>query len=75
MTKEENYEIMQKALHSCTEEGAERVAVVVMVDNKTKSVKVYGLNVDGSDVPQFLMNVAEEMYEQHTHQLMNRMLN
>ena len=52
MTKEENYEIMQKALHSCTEEGTERVAVVVMIDTATQDVKVYGLNIDGEHIPQ-----------------------
>lgn len=75
MTKEENYEIMQKALHSCTEEGTERIAVVVMLDNKTQSVKVYGLNIDGADVPQMLVDVAEEIYDKHVELAMNRTLN
>lgn len=75
MTKEENYEAMRAALHSCTEEGTERVAVVVMIDNKTQAVKVYGLNIEGADVPQMLVDIAEEVYDKNAHQLMNRTFN
>jgi hypothetical protein len=75
MTKEENYEIMHKALHSCTEEGTERVAVVVMIDTATQDVKVYGLNIDGEHIPQMLVDVAEEIYDKNVHQFMNRTFN
>lgn len=75
MTKEENYEIMQKALHSCTEEGTNRIAVVVMIDNDTHSVKVYGLNIEGTDVPQLLVDIAEEVYDKNTDLILNRTLN
>jgi len=61
--KEEAYELMQKALHSCIEEGTDRMAVVILMDNEKDTVRVYGLNVDADEVPQMLMEVAEQVFD------------
>jgi hypothetical protein len=61
--KEEAYNALQKALSSCTEEDSDRVAVVVLIDNKADTVRVYGLNIEAGEVPQMLVDVAQEVYE------------
>jgi hypothetical protein len=63
MNKEQAYEALQRALHSCTEEDSDRTAVVVLIDNRADTVRVYGLNVDAEEVPQLLVDVAQEVYE------------
>ena len=63
MNKEQAYESLQRALHSCTEEDSDRTAVVVLIDNRADTVRVYGLNVDAEEVPQLLVDVAQEVYE------------
>ena len=75
-SKQEQYEKLHKALHACTEEGTERLAVVVLIDNHADTVKVYGLNVEPEDVPQLLVDTAQELYERAaaTH-IASRMLN
>jgi hypothetical protein len=63
VSKDEAYELMQKALHSCIEEGTDRMAVVILMDNEKDTVRVYGLNVDADDVPQMLVEVAEQVFD------------
>ena len=63
VSKDEAYEIMQKALHSCTEEGTDRMAIVVLMDNDKDTVRVYGLNIDADEVPQVLVEVAEQVFD------------
>jgi hypothetical protein len=75
VSKEQAYELMHKALHACVEEGTDRTAVVVLIDNEQETVRVYGLNVIAEDVPQLLMEVAEEVFDQETKQAMRRKLN
>lgn len=75
VSKEEAYELMHEALLSCIEEGTDRVAVVVMMDNDKGTVRVYGLNIDSDEVPQLLVEVAEEVYDRAAQQIINRKLN
>lgn len=75
VSKEEAYELMHQALLSCIEEGTDRVAVVVMMDNDKGTVRVYGLNIDSDEVPQLLVEVAEEVYDRAAQQIINRKLN
>jgi hypothetical protein len=63
VSKDEAYELMHKALHSCIEEGTDRMAIVVMMDNDKDTVKVYGLNIDADEVPQVLVEVAEQVFD------------
>jgi hypothetical protein len=75
VSKEEAYDLMSAALHSCTEEGTDRVAVVIMMDNDKGTVRVYGLNIDSDEVPQLLVEVAEEVYDRAVQQTINKKLN
>lgn len=75
VSKDEAYDLMQKALHSCTEEGTDRMAIVVMMDNDKDTVKVYGLNIDSNEVPQVLVEVAEQVFERAAIQAMQQKLN
>jgi hypothetical protein len=61
--KEEAFDLMNAALLSCIEEGTDRMAVVILMDNEKDTVRVYGLNVDADDVPQMLVEVAEQVYD------------
>ena len=75
VNKEEAYNLMSAALHSCTEEGTDRMAVVILMDNDKDTVKVYGLNIDSEEVPQVLVEVAEQVYDRAVQQAINRKLN
>lgn len=71
-TKEEAYDDVQKALTLCTVEDAVHSAVVVIVDNEKETVKVYGLNVDESEVPMLLLETAAEVSERFANLIKNR---
>ena len=75
VSKDEAYDLMQQALHSCTEEGTNRMAVVIMMDNDKDTVKVYGLNIESDEVPQVLVEVAEQVYDRAVQQAITRKLN
>ena len=75
VSKEEAYDLMRAALQSCTEEGTDRMAVVILMDNAKDTVKVYGLNIDSDDVPQVLVEVAEQVFERAAKQAMQQKLN
>jgi hypothetical protein len=59
--KEKAYDMVMKQLALCTVEDAHHEAVVVLVDNKTGTVKVYGLNIDEFEVPELLLEAAEDV--------------
>ena len=59
--KEKAYAIVLKQLALCTVEDAHHEAVIVLVDNKTGTVKVYGLNIDEFEVPELLLEAAEDV--------------
>jgi len=61
MNKEEAYKIVQDALHQCTVKEAQHCAVVVIVNEKTSTVKVYGLNIDEMEVPSLLLEAAQQV--------------
>jgi hypothetical protein len=63
MNKEEAYKIVQDALHQCTVKEAQHCAVVVIVNEKTSTVKVYGLNIDEMEVPSLLLEAAQQVAE------------
>jgi len=71
-TKEQAYDEVQQALHLCTVEDAVHSAVVVLVDNEKDTVKVYGLNVDESEVPMLLLETAAEVSERFRELIKNR---
>ncbi len=57
-TKEKAYDIVIKQLALCTVEDAHHSAVVLIVDEKEDKVKVYGLNIDETELPMLLMEAA-----------------
>ena len=61
--KEKAYDIVLKQLALCTVEDAHHEAVIVMLDNESGTVRVYGLNIDEFEVPQLLLETAAEVAE------------
>ena len=57
-TKEKAYELVTQQLALCTVENAHHSAVVIIVDDKDDKVKVYGLNIDESELPVLLIEAA-----------------
>jgi hypothetical protein len=61
--KERAYDLVIKQLGLCTVEDSHHEAVVVMLDTKSGTVKVYGLNIDEFEVPELLLETAAEVAE------------
>lgn len=61
--KESAYDMIIKQLALCTVENAHHEAVIVLLDNDSGTVKVYGLNIDEFEVPQLLLETAAEVAE------------
>jgi len=59
--KEKAYDMVMKQLALCTVEDAHHEAVIVLVDNETGTVKVYGLNIDEFEVPELLIEAAADV--------------
>ena len=74
-TKEEAYDEVQKQLNLCTVENAVHSAVVLVVNNEKETVKVYGLNMDESEVPMLLLEAAASVSERFINELNMRTLN
>jgi hypothetical protein len=72
--KEEAYDDVQKAIAQCTVENAVHSAVVIVVNNEKDTVKVFGLNIDETDLPMLLIETAAEMSERVSNLLKNRTL-
>jgi hypothetical protein len=71
-SKEKAYEIVQKQLALCTVEDAHHSAAVIIVDEKDNTVKVYGLNMDESELPTLLLEAASNVVEAITNILKTR---
>jgi hypothetical protein len=63
MNKEQAYKTVQDALHQCTVKEAHHCAVVVIVNEKESTVKVYGLNIPETEVPSLLLEAAQQVAE------------
>ena len=72
--KEEGYKLVQKAIELCVVENSHHSAVIVSVDNVENTVKIYGLNLDGHNIPELLIEAASNVIA-HEKQLKNRTLN
>ena len=75
MTKDEVYAKIQAALTLCTTEGSEMAAVVVLVNTKTDTVQMYGLNMSEEELPELLIDVADNIMERTVTRYTNRVLN
>jgi len=71
-SKEKAYDIVQKQLALCTVEDAHHSAAVIIVDEKDNTVKVYGLNMDESELPSLLLEAASNVVEAITDILKTR---
>ena len=72
--KEEAYDDVQKAIAQCTIEDSVHSAVVIVVNNEKDTVKVFGLNIDETDLPLLLIETAAEIGERVSNLLNNRTL-
>lgn len=61
MSKEDAYRMVQEAIRLCTVDEAHHAAVVVVVNEKENTVRVYGLNITEEDVPTLLLEAAGEV--------------
>jgi len=62
-SKEKAYEEVQQQLALCTIEDAHHSAAVIIVDEKNNTVKVFGLNMDESELPSLLLEAASNVVE------------
>jgi hypothetical protein len=69
MSKEQAYKMVQDALNLCTVEKSHHSAVVVVVNEKENTVRVYGLNITEDDVPALLLEAASEVCGNHMEEL------
>jgi hypothetical protein len=72
--KEEAYDDVQKAIAQCTTEDSVHSAVVIVVNNEKDTVKVFGLNIDETELPLLLIETAAEISERVSNLLKNRTL-
>lgn len=71
-SKEKAYEIVTQQLALCTVEDAHHSAVVLIIDDKEDKVKVFGLNMDESELPMILIEAAANVSETIKDLLKNR---
>lgn len=72
--KEKAYDLVTQQLALCTVENAHHSAVVLIVDNEAEKVKVFGLNIDESELPMILIEAAAQTSETISNLLKNRTL-
>lgn len=71
-SKEKAYDLVTQQLALCTVEDAHHSAAVIIVDEKDNTVKVYGLNMDESELPSLLLEAASNVVEAITDILKSR---
>jgi len=71
-TKEQAYDEVQQQLNLCTVDNAVHSAAVIIVNNEKETVKVYGLNMDESELPMLLLEAAANVSETISNLIKNR---
>jgi hypothetical protein len=71
-TKEQAYDEVQQQLNLCTVDNAVHSAAVIIVNNEKETVKVYGLNMDESELPMLLIEAAANVSETISNLIKNR---
>jgi hypothetical protein len=71
-TKEQAYDEVQQQLNLCTVENATHSAAVIIVNNEKETVRVYGLNMDESELPIILIEAAANISETISNLIKNR---
>ena len=74
INKEEALKRVQEAIAECTVENTPYAAVIVIVNNEKNTVRVYGINIDESEVPLLLVEAAGEVGEKHLEDMKRRTL-
>ena len=74
MSKEQAYQMVQDALMLCTVEKAHHSAVIIVVNEKESTVKVYALNITEDDVPTLLLETVDQVRGTQMQDLKNRVL-
>jgi hypothetical protein len=73
-TKEQAYDEVQQQLNLCTVENATHSAAVIIVNDETETVRVYGLNMDESELPMILLEAAANISDTISKLVKNRTL-
>ena len=73
-SKEKAYDVVMKQIALCTVEDSHHSAVVLIIDEKEDKVKVFGLNIDESELPMILIEAAAQTSETISNLLKNRTL-
>ena len=73
-SKEQAYEEVQQQLALCTVENTIHSAAVIIINNESETVKVYGLNMDEMELPMLLLETAAEVSERIKKLIKNRTL-
>jgi hypothetical protein len=71
-TKEQAYDEVQQQLNLCTVENATHSAAVIIVNHEKETVRVYGLNMDESELPMILIEAAANISETISNLIKNR---
>jgi hypothetical protein len=71
-SKEQAYDEIQQQLNLCTVENAVHSAAVIIVNNESETVRVYGLNMDEMELPMLLLETAAEVGETISKLIKNR---
>jgi hypothetical protein len=71
-TKEKAYDEVQQQLNLCTVENATHSAAVIIVNHEKETVRVYGLNMDESELPMILIEAAANISETISNLIKNR---
>jgi hypothetical protein len=73
-TKEQAYDEVQQQLNLCTVDKAVHSAAVIIVNDETETVRVYGLNMDESELPMVLLEAAANISDTISKLVKNRTL-
>lgn len=74
-TKDQLFDRVQDALKLCEPDGSQYSAVMLVVNNETGAVKIFGLNIDELEVPVLLAEAAAEVGERITDEYESRTIN
>lgn len=74
-TKDQLFDKVRSALKQCEPENSQYSAVMLVVNNETGSVKIFGLNIDELEVPVLLAEAAAEVGDRITGEYQQRTLN
>lgn len=74
MNKQEALKRVQDAIEQCTVQDSHHCAVVVIVNEKEHTVRVYGLNIDETEVPSLLIEAAGEVGDKFLEDMKRRTL-